>query len=118
MYTLRINGGNMNRLIEIKNEKFIRELKKLFHRNFYFSTKVDKIVIQKSERPNEEKTLMVDAFNEKSEKVLTVNYISSEEKLNLIYDIIALLSENSVDLYKYWETILKFPDDLIEQGYY
>lgn len=108
----------MNKLIQIKKDKFVKELKKKYQHDGLYTSKTDKIIITKSKSYNEEKRcILIEGFDEKGEKILSYTYISKEEKLAMVYHIISMLSENMHDLYTYWESILEFPDELIESEY-
>ena len=108
----------MNKLIAIKKKKFIQGLKKRFHNDVFIRTQVDRIEITKSDYIQEGRCVTIIGYDIRGEKAISYSYILDEDKLSMIYHIISMLSENENDLIKYWETILDFPDELIESEYY
>jgi len=123
-----------NKLIHIKKSKFIKALKREFHNDEFFKTKVDKIEIEVSKTINGKKTITLNAYgldlNEETKELrkdeqrnldyhrrLSYTFIEKEEKLALIYHIIALLCDHEFDLAEYWNYILEYPDELVESEY-
>lgn len=111
-----------NRLVNIKKEKFIKALTKEFHKDKFFLTHVDKIIIKKSQTIDDKRVISIEGFGKDRndlfhDKKIAYTFIEKDEKLALIYHLIALLCENEIDLIEYWNYILEYPDELIESEY-
>ena len=111
-----------NRLINIKKEKFIKALTKKFQKDIFFSTQIDKIIIKKSQTIDDKRVISIEGFGKDRkdlfhDKKIAYTFIEKDEKLALIYHLIALLCENEMDLVEYWNYILEYPDELIESEY-
>ena len=70
-----------NRIIQVKKERFIKELNREFRKEPHFSTPIDKIVITKSELRNHTKTMYLETFDKRGDKVNSTTYISSQDKI-------------------------------------
>ncbi len=128
-----------NKLIQIKKTKFINALKEAYYKEEFLKTDIHKIELERSQTIHGTKTITLNAYGIAKEEInrqlvkqdldkknfrdlnlikrISYTFIESEEKLALIFHIIASLSDHFNDMVEFWNYILEYPDELVESEY-